>query len=65
MSLEKKMKPILDHHVGCFGEFNPEDQICRAHCALCIRCAVESDQATKMELIEELFFAEATNVTIQ
>jgi hypothetical protein len=65
MSLNKKTKTILDHHIGCFGEFNLQDRICRACCALRIRCAVESDMATKMELIEELFFAETTNVTMQ
>jgi hypothetical protein len=65
MSLEEKTKPVLEHHVGCFGEFNPEDRICRKFCALCIRCAIESDQVTKMEILEDLFFAEATNATSQ
>jgi hypothetical protein len=65
MSLEERTKPELEHHVGCFGEFNPEDQICRKFCALCIRCAIESDQVTKMEILEDLFYAEATNATTQ
>ena len=65
MSLEEKTRPVLEHHVGCFGEFNPEDRICRKFCALCIRCSIESDQVTKMEILEDLFFAEATNATTQ
>ncbi len=65
MSLEEKTRPVLEHHVGCFGEFNPEDRICREFCALCIRCAIESDQVAKMEILEDLFFAEATNATTQ
>ena len=65
MSLEERTRPVLEHHVGCFGEFNPEDRICRKFCALCIRCAIESDQVTKMEILEDLFFAEATNATTQ
>ena len=65
MSLEEKTKPVLEHHVGCFGEFNPGDRICRKFCALCIRCAIESDQVTKMEILEDLFFADATNATTQ
>jgi hypothetical protein len=65
MSLEERTKPELEHHVGCFGEFNLEDQICRKFCALCIRCAIESDQVTKMEILEDLFYAEATNATTQ
>lgn len=27
-------------HLGCFGAFDPEERICRARCALRIRCAV-------------------------
>ncbi len=65
MRLVKRTKPVLDHHIGCFGEFNPEDGICRKFCALCIRCAIESDQATRMEILEDLYFAEATNVKMQ
>ena len=65
MSLEARIQPVLDDHVGCFGEFNSEDRICREFCALCIRCAIESDQVTRMEILEELFFAEATNVKMQ
>ena len=65
MSIGERTRPVLEHHVGCFGEFNPEDRICRKFCALCIRCAIESDQVTKMEILEDLFFAEATNATTQ
>jgi len=65
MNPAKKRRPMLDHHVGCFGDFNPEDQICITHCALCIRCAVENDQLSKMEILEELFFAETANVKLQ
>ena len=65
MSIEKKTRPQLDQHIGCFGEFNPEDRICRKYCALCLRCAIESDQVTKMEILEDLFFAEATNAKLQ
>jgi hypothetical protein len=63
--MEKKAGPRLDNHIGCFGEFNPEDKICRNCCALCLRCAIESDQITKMEILEDLFFAEATNAKMQ
>ena len=65
MTSEERTKPDLDHHVGCFGEFDPEDRICRKFCALCIRCAIESDQITRMEILEDLFLAEATNVKMQ
>jgi len=65
MRLEKKTRALLDQHIGCFGEFNPEDRICRTYCALCLRCAIESDQATRMEILEDLLFSETTNAKLQ
>jgi len=65
MSSEERTKSVLDYHVGCFGEFDPEDRICKQFCALCIRCAIESDQVARMEILEDLFSAEATNVKMQ
>ena len=63
--LEARTGTDLEHHVGCFGDFNPEDRICRKFCALCIRCAIENDQVTRMEILEDLFYADATNATNQ
>ena len=65
MISEEKLGPALDQHIGCFGEFDPEDVVCRTLCALCIRCAIESDQVTRMEILEDLLFADATNVKMQ
>jgi len=65
MRLEKKTRLLLDQHIGCFGEFNPEDRICRKYCALCLRCAIESDQVAKMEILEDLLFSETTNAKMQ
>jgi len=44
----------LDDHLGCFGDFDVADSICRRFCALSIRCAIEQDQNARMELLEEL-----------
>ena len=30
--------------LGCFGHFRSEDRVCRNHCAIRIRCAIERDQ---------------------
>ena len=66
MSLEERLKhPALDDHIGCFGDFNAEDRICREFCALRIRCVIESDQVARMEILEDLFYVEAANVKIQ
>jgi hypothetical protein len=39
---------------GCFGDFRSEDRICRRHCAIRIRCAVERDQKIYVEVCEEM-----------
>ena len=45
----------LDRYVGCFGEFNAEDPVCKRVCALRLRCAVDSTQKDRISLIDELF----------
>jgi hypothetical protein len=44
----------LDRYIGCFGNYGPEDPICRQGCALRIRCAIDQEQNVRMELIEDL-----------
>ncbi len=57
------MKPTVRHellssnHLGCFGRFRSTDPICRRHCAICIRCAAETEQRAQAALWEG-FFAE-------
>ncbi|MGE5257759.1 MAG: hypothetical protein ACM3KE_13865 [Hyphomicrobiales bacterium] len=40
--------------IGCFGHFQSEDRICRSHCAIRIRCAIERDQKIYLEVCEEM-----------
>lgn len=40
--------------IGCFGHFQSEDRICRSHCAVRIRCAIERDQKVYLEVCEEM-----------
>jgi|GEM_PF-1144324 len=40
--------------LGCFGGFRSEDRICRRHCAVRIRCAIERDQKIYLEVCEEM-----------
>lgn len=42
------------NHLGCFGNFTMIDPICRKHCALRLRCAIESDHKEQMEILEDL-----------
>lgn len=44
----------LDDYLGCFGNFNRRNMICKKFCAVNIRCAIERDQNFRIELIEDL-----------
>ena len=39
-------------HLGCFGAYDAEDRICRARCALRIRCAVARGRYLAIQGIE-------------
>ena len=47
-------KLSIEAHLGCFGNFNPGDPICKRLCAVCLRCAIESDYKAQTELLEDL-----------
>ncbi len=61
MDNEELFKDRLD----CIGEFNSEDEICRKHCALRLRCAIEHNQNARLELIEDIVASNSTFVKIQ
>ena len=48
----------LDDYVGCFGNFNRKNIICKKYCALNLRCAIENEQSVRMELLEDLVASE-------
>ncbi|MFO7666647.1 MAG: hypothetical protein R6V76_08520 [Desulfobacterales bacterium] len=50
----------LGNHLGCFGNFSIKDMICKKFCALSLRCYIEKDQNSKIEIIEEIVFSENT-----
>ncbi len=41
-------------HTGCYGNFRFEDAVCRKHCAIRIRCAIERDEKMLLEVVEEM-----------
>jgi len=55
----------VDHHLGCFGEFNTADRICKTLCALRLRCVIERDQNVRMEILEELVSSDGIPLKIQ
>lgn len=55
----------IDNYLGCFGNFNIGDLVCRKFCALSLRCAIERDQANRMELLEDLMYGDDVFMKIQ
>jgi hypothetical protein len=48
----------MDNYLGCFGNFNIGDPICKKFCALSLRCAIERDQMNRVELLEDLMYGD-------
>jgi len=62
---ESKEKISLDKHLGCFGEFNIKDPVCKNFCALNIRCSIESNQNNLMEFLEDVVSSDEFFLKIQ
>jgi hypothetical protein len=56
---------LLNEHLGCFGEFNREDAICRRFCSLSLRCCIEREQNEQMELLEDMITSETLYFNVQ
>jgi hypothetical protein len=49
----------LDGHMGCFGEYRSNDIICKKFCALNLKCIIERDNNSRIEILEDLFTTES------
>ena len=58
MKKKNNRKLVLDDYLGCFGNFNRTNLICKKFCAVNLRCAIERDQNVRLELIEDLVSSE-------
>lgn len=38
---------------GCFGDFDKTRTLCKKHCVLRLRCAIEQDQNMRMEMFDD------------
>ncbi|MFP4305785.1 MAG: hypothetical protein ACLFRG_01300 [Desulfococcaceae bacterium] len=56
---------LLNERLGCFGEFNREDAICRRFCSLSLRCCIEREQNEQMELLEDMITSETLYFNVQ
>jgi hypothetical protein len=58
MNKKHSRRLVLDDYLGCFGNFNRGNLICKKFCAVNLRCAIERDQSVRLELIEDLVASE-------
>ncbi|MDY6792184.1 MAG: hypothetical protein SWH54_13060 [Thermodesulfobacteriota bacterium] len=65
MKNKSKGRNLLDEHLGCYGEFNSNDPICKKFCALNIKCAIDSNQNNLMEFLEDLVSSDEIFLKIQ
>ena len=65
MKKEFSEKTSFDDHLGCFGNFNIENKICKRHCSISLRCAIERDQNTRIEILEDLISSDEMSIKIQ
>jgi len=65
MKKELINKVSFDNHLGCFGNFDIEDPICKKRCALRLRCAIDRNKNTRMELLEDLISTSEMFIKLQ
>ena len=65
MSRTINREQLLNRHLGCYGEFQLSDAICKKQCAIRIRCAIDSDQKLRLEMLEEMVSIEEYNFKLQ
>ena len=65
MKKELMNKISIDDHLGCFGNFNIEDPVCKKLCALRLRCTIDRNKNTRIELLEDLIFSSEMFIKIQ
>jgi hypothetical protein len=56
---------LIRDHLGCFGNFSLDDPICKKFCAINLRCAIESEQNARIEILQDLISSDDLYVKIQ
>ena len=65
MNKDQITKLLIADHLGCFGNFSIEDPICKRLCAVNLRCAIEQENNTRLEILQDLVFSDDLSVKIQ
>jgi hypothetical protein len=55
----------LNDHLGCLGNFNIQDPLCQKLCALNLRCAIEREKNTRIELLEDIISYNGMIIKVQ
>ena len=58
MNSEPEMTNCFNDQFSCFGNFDLEDNVCKALCAIRLRCCIEKEQNARLEILEDLVSSE-------
>ncbi|RLB83852.1 MAG: hypothetical protein DRH24_06405 [Deltaproteobacteria bacterium] len=58
-------KNIAIDSFWCLGDFDIQNPICKKHCVLSLRCAVEKERNFRLEILEELVSSENVFMKLQ
>gem|GEM_PF-5456444 len=58
MNAPSELDHLIDIHIGCFGQFNLNDPVCKFRCAASIRCSIARDHIARTEMIEDIISVE-------
>ena len=65
MKKELMTQISINDHLGCLGNFNIEDPLCKKLCALNLRCAIDRNKNVRLELLEDLISYNSVFIKIQ
>lgn len=65
--MQKESLSLLsfDDHLGCFGEFNPKDPVCKKFCAVNLRCAIDYENNARLDILDDFVYTETLYTKIQ
>ena len=56
MKKKSAINTVFDDNLGCFGNFDIKNGMCKKFCALNLRCAIERAQNDQMEFLEDMMY---------
>jgi hypothetical protein len=56
---------LMDKYLECFGDLDLNDPMCRKHCALRLKCAIEQVEQNRLMQIEDSINFEEVPLKVQ